>query len=154
MRLEEIADRLEGTVEGTADIEIVGVSTLEAARTGDLSFLVNPKYNSQLKTTQASAIIVGRDFPHADLPLLRHDNPYLAFAKAVEIFHQPPDRPPAVHPTAVIAGTAMLGKGVSVGPYTCIGENATIGDDVRIGAHCDIGDGAVLGEATQIHSGS
>jgi UDP-3-O-[3-hydroxymyristoyl] glucosamine N-acyltransferase len=154
MTLREIADRLECTVEGDGGIEITGVSTLGSAKAGELSFLVNPKYHSELKSTRASAIIVGRDFPGSDLTLLRHDNPYLAFARAVEIFHSPAAKPPAIHSTAVIAETALIGKRVSLGPYTYIGENTNIGDDVSVGAHCLIGDGAVVGEASQIHSGS
>src|SRR5262249_31025419 len=96
---------------------------------------------------------VGRHFPKCYLTLLRHDNPYLAFAKAVELFHAPVATPPRIHPTAVIAETAILGKNVSVGAYSYIGERARVEDWASIGVHCVISDGAVIGEMSQIHSG-
>src|SRR5215470_9932449 len=153
MILRTIADRLSCVVEGDGDIEISGVSPIGTAKRGELTFLVNPKYHADLKTTRASAIIVGRDFPKCSLTLLRHDNPYLAFAKAVELFHAPAATPARIHPTAVIAETAILGRDVAVGAYSYIGERTRVEDGVSIGVHCVISDAAVIGEMSHIHSG-
>ena len=84
MELKEIAERLSANVEGDGSVEIKGIATLEKATQGDLSFLANTKYYRDAKTTSASAIIVGNDCPPLDRPLLRHENPYLTFAKAIE----------------------------------------------------------------------
>ncbi|MCI0561070.1 MAG: hypothetical protein MN733_21500, partial [Nitrososphaera sp.] len=115
MKLNEIAEKLSCRLEGDGDIEITGLATLETARQGELSFLTNPKYFSEAKTTGASAIIAGRDCPPVTISILRHENPYLTFAKAIEIFHSPPPNKPFIHPTAVISETASLGNAISIG---------------------------------------
>lgn len=153
MRLKDIAEELSGRVDGDGDVEITGVSTLEAAKRGDISFLTNSKYLSAAKKTEASAIIVGEDCPPLGLPFVRHQNPYLAFAKTIEIFHKPPAKRPAIHPTAVIADSATLGKNVSVGAFSMIGENVSIGDNVEIKERCTIHDLARIGSGSLLHSG-
>ena len=154
MKLNEIAEKLSCRLEGDGNIEITGLGTLESARQGQLSFLTNPKYFSEAKATGASAIIAGRDCPKMSIPLLRHENPYLTFAKAVEIFHPPPPSKPFIHPTAVISESASLGKDISIGAYTYIGEGVSIGDRANIGPHCVIYHLASIGEDTVIHSGA
>ncbi|HET9532213.1 MAG TPA: UDP-3-O-(3-hydroxymyristoyl)glucosamine N-acyltransferase [Blastocatellia bacterium] len=153
MRLDEISSRLSCQLEGDGAIEIEGVATLENASRGHLSFLTNLKYYAEAKKTRASAIIAGFDCPTLSVPLLKHQNPYLAFAKAVEIFYLPPPKPAAIHPTAWISETARIGRGVSLGAYTYIGDRAIIGDFVRIGARCTISEDVKIGDHTIIHSG-
>jgi len=140
-------------LEGDGSIDIVGVATLERAGKGDLSFLTNSKYQGEAKRTSASALLVGNDYPAMSLALLRHENPYLAFAKAVEIFFSTPAIPPSIHPTAWIADTAVIGENVYIGPLSYIGERVVLGDDVRIHARCTIQEGARVGEGTLLHSG-
>jgi len=153
MRLKDIAEELSGRVDGDGDVEITGVSTLEAARRGDISFLTNSKYISAARKTEASALIVGEDCDPLGLPFVRHQNPYLAFAKTIEIFHKPAAKRRAIHPTAVIADSASLGKNVSVGAYCIIGENVSVGDDVEIRERCTVHDGARIGSESLLHSG-
>jgi len=153
MKLSELAERLQCNLEGDGEIEIDGVATLESARKGQISFLTNIKYYAEARTTQASAIIVGPDCPVLEKPLLKHENPYLIFAKAIEVFFPEPDREAKIHPTASIDPKAVIGNRVSVGPYSTIGRGAVIEDDVTIGAHCTIYDGAKIGEKSVIHSG-
>jgi len=129
MNLGELAKQLGATAEGDASIEITGVAGLDEAGASELSFLSNPKYFRKLKTTAAAAVIVGRDAKVEGRTVLRADNPYLTFAKALEIFH-PPHRPPVgIHPTAVIAPSAKLGRNPSIGPYVVIEEGVELGDD-------------------------
>ena len=154
VKLVEIADRLSCNLEGDGSIEILGVATLERAGAGDLSFLTNPKYHNEAKKTSASAILVGNDSPPMSLPLLRHDNPYLAFARAIEIFYKPDPLPPSIHPTAWISDTATIGEDVHVGAFTFIGEHAVIGKGVRIHSSCTVEAAAQIGEHTTMHSGS
>lgn len=153
MKLSEVADRLACKLEGDGSIDIFGVATLEKAREGDLSFLTNSKYQSEAKRTSASALLVGNDYPRTSLPLLRHENPYLAFAKAVEIFFTPIAVRPSIHPTAWIADTAVIGENVCVGPLSYIGERVVLGDEVRIFARCTIQEGAEIGDGSLLHSG-
>ena len=154
MKLVEVADRLSCTLEGDGSIEILGVATLERAGAGDLSFLTNPKYQNEAKRTAASAILVGHDCPPMRIALLRHENPYLAFAKAIEIFFSAVPVPSSIHPTAWIADTATIGVDVYVGPFAFIGERAVVGDGVRIHSRCTVEEGAEIGAHTIMHTGS
>src|SRR5579862_2440801 len=117
MKLAEIAALLQCNLEGDGGIEITGVAPIKTASAGELSFLVNPKYLPDLNSTKASALIVGMDFQGAALPLLRHANPYLAFAKGVELFNRRIPKTPSIDPTARISTTATIGDGVWIGPY-------------------------------------
>lgn len=154
MRLDEIAEKLSCKIEGDGAIQITGVATLERANSGDLSFLANPKYFNEAKTTKASAIIVGNDCPILNIPVLRNENPYLIFAKAIEMFYSPKPAKPAIHPTAWISDTAKIEKGVSIGAYTYIGDEVIVEEFADIKANCTIYPKAIIGARTIIHSGS
>ena len=84
---------------------------------GELTFLVNRKYRPLLETSQASAILVARDAGPVPMAALRSPNPYLDFARAIELFHPAPQYAPGIHPTAVIAQSAKIGAGAHIGPY-------------------------------------
>jgi len=154
VKLVEVADRLSCKLEGDGSIDILGVATLDSARAGDLSFLTNPKYQNDAKQTEASAILVGHDCPSMNLALLRHDNPYLAFARAIEIFFTASAASPSIHPTAWISDTAMIGENVSIGALTYIGERVVLGDGVQIHDRCTVQEDAKIGDRTLVHSGS
>src|SRR5690242_394727 len=110
MKLSAIASALGAILEnGDPDHEITGVAGIEEATAGQITFIANPKYIATAKTTAASAIIVGHDFPGVRTPLLRSDNPYLAFARAIDLFYKPPQYAPGIHPTAVVAPSARIG---------------------------------------------
>ena len=152
MRLGEIAARIECKLEGPADLEINGVAGIEEAGGGDLTFVANPKYAPRVQTTRAGAVIVGTDFQGPGRALLRSENPYLAFAKAIEIFH-PPRRPaPGVHPTAVIAPSAKIGRNPSIGPYAVIEDHSVIGDDCVLKSFVVIYRGAHIGDRFLAHA--
>lgn len=154
MKLEELASLLSCKLEGDGTLEIQGVATLEAARQGDLSFLTNTKYHKEAQRTKASAILLGPDGPSLSVALLRHDNPYLAFAKAIELFFSAPVQRATIHPTSWIADTASIGANVHVGPFSYVGDGVILGDDVRIHSRCTILEGAQIGNKTVMHSGS
>ena len=117
MKLKEIAERLDCILDGEGEIEITGVNSLERAGGKELSFLSNRKYTPLLQTTRAGAVLLPKDFGQVGLPSLRCPDPYLAFAKALEFFYQPPRPAAGVHPTAVIAPSARIGPNASIGPY-------------------------------------
>ncbi len=79
------------------------MAAIEQALPGQLTFVSNPKYNTAAKTTQASAVIVSETFPAISTGMLRSQNPYLAWAKAIELFYHPPTYAPGIHPTAVVS---------------------------------------------------
>lgn len=153
MKLREIAEKLGCELVGDGEIEILRVAGIDDAGQGDLTFVANPKYISRIKRTRASAIILGRDHPEAPIPSLRTDNPYLAFARAIELFYAPPAQPRGIHPTALISPRARIGSNPSIGAYAVIGDDAAIGDNVTIYPHVVIYPGAVIGNDCLFHAG-
>ncbi len=152
MKLGELAARLGCKLEGPEDLEITGVAGIEEASPTELTFLANPKYHRKLKTTRAAAVIVGPEDRVPGRALLRSENPYLTFAKALELF-VPPQRPPAtIHPTAVIAPDAKLGQRSSIGPYVTIEQGVEIGDDCVLKSFVAIYRDAKIGHRFLAHS--
>ena len=155
MKIHELAHRLGGRLEnGAANAEITGVAGIEEACSGQVTFVANPKYASAARSTEASLIIVGADFPALERPLLRHENPYLAFAQAIEFFYCTPKRQPGMHKSAVIDPTAKIGKGASIGPYVVIEEGVEIGNNCTLLAHVVIYSGARIGNNFFAHAHS
>ena len=152
MKLGELAARLECALEGSGEIEITGVAGMDEASETAVTFLANPKYAGKLRTTRAAAIIVARDVPAPGRALLRSDNPYLAFAKALELFHPPAPADRGIHPTAVVAPGARIGRNPSIGPYVVIEEGAVIGDDCVLKSFVAIYSGARIGHRFFAHS--
>src|SRR5450755_1517928 len=110
MKLSEIASALGATLEnGDPETEITGVSGIEKAAAGEVTFVANPKYFASAKDTGAAAIIVSEDFPAVTRTVLRSKNPYLCFARAIDLFYQPPKYAAGIHSTAVVAATARIG---------------------------------------------
>jgi UDP-3-O-[3-hydroxymyristoyl] glucosamine N-acyltransferase len=151
MKLSAIAARLGARLDG-ADAEITGVAGIEQATAGQLTFVANPKYAPAAKTTRAAAIIVAEDFPALAKPTLRTKNPYLAFAQAIELFYQPPQYAPGVHPTAVIHPSAKVGKGAHIGPYVTVDANAELGENATLLAHVAIYPGVKVGRNFFAHA--
>lgn len=87
------------------------------------------------RTTKATAILVEPNFPEIPTATLRIENPYLAFARAIEFFYQSPAYAPGIHPTAAIAPTARIGANPHIGAYAVIGDNVVIGDNAVILPH-------------------
>jgi UDP-3-O-[3-hydroxymyristoyl] glucosamine N-acyltransferase len=136
MKLSQLSEALQARLEnGSPDTDITGVAGIEEAIAGQVTFVANPKYASAAKTTRASAVIVSENFPPVPVALLRSKNPYLMFARAIEIFYQPPRYSPGVHPTAVVHPSAKIGKRAHVGPYVVIDEKVSIGDNATLLAH-------------------
>lgn len=135
MKLADLAQRLGATLKGDPSARITGVAGLETAGPGDLTFVANPKYAALARTTKATAVLVEPAFPEISAATLRIENPYLAFAKAIELFYQPPAYPPGVHPTAVVAPTAKIGANAHIGAYAVISDDVIIGDNAVILPH-------------------
>src|SRR3984957_12885026 len=152
MRLRELAAALDCPIETAADVEITGVRGIEDAGPGHITFLSNPGYAPKLRTTQASAVIAAQ--PVGDIPTLVSTNPYLDFARALELFYAPPRPKPGIHPLASIAESARIGEGASIGPFVAVGENVTIGRDAALYPHVVIYEGAEIGDRFTAHSHS
>ncbi|MCK4549550.1 MAG: UDP-3-O-(3-hydroxymyristoyl)glucosamine N-acyltransferase [Candidatus Krumholzibacteria bacterium] len=173
-RIEEIAGIVGGKVEGDGSIEIHGVAGLKEAVSGEITFLANPKYESYLASTNASAVIAASGNGSFDGAVIRNDNPYLAFLKVVRLFSETPLEKYSreVHPTAIIPDNVTLGDEISIGAYVVLEDNVVVGDrttilplacindGVRIGSDCliyphvTIREKCEVGDRVIIHSGA
>lgn len=155
MKLSEVAQRLGCTIDNCPApdaVEITAVRGIEDAGPHDVTFVSNPRYAALAKTTHAAAIIVSPDFSAAKAPLLRSKNPYLTFAKAIELFYAAPKYAPGIHATAVIAPTAKIGPNASIGPYVVVEDHVTIGDNCVLRAHVVIYEHATIGDNFLAHA--
>ena len=151
MKLSKIADTVGARLAGD-DLEISGVAGIEEAGPGHLTFVANPKYAAAARTTRASAVIVRDDFPEIAAVTLRCGNPYLAFAKAIELFYHPPRHPIGIHSTAVVHPSAKIGKHASMGPYVVVEEDVEIGNNCVLLPHVVIYRGARIGDNFFAHA--
>jgi len=155
MKLSAITAALGARLEnGSPDTEINGVAGIESATAGQITFISNPKYASLARSTRASAVIVAEDFPAIPSAMLRSKNPYLDFARTLEMFYEPPRYAAGIHSTAVVHPSARIGKDAHVGPYVVVQENVVIGDNAVLLAHVVIYPGVRIGDNFLAHSHS
>lgn len=158
MKLKELAERLGCRLEGELVAEIHGVAGIETAGPGEVTFLANRRYSPNLKTTRASAVFVEdgveveREPGKPALAKLRTANPYLAFAKAIELFYTSPKYAPGVHATAEIAKGARIGAGAHIGPYCFVDEDVVIGEHAVLHSFVTIYQGARIGDQFFAHA--
>ncbi|MFB3915637.1 MAG: UDP-3-O-(3-hydroxymyristoyl)glucosamine N-acyltransferase [Terriglobales bacterium] len=155
MKLSEIANVLGATLvvrDGAADTEVTGVAGIEEAGPDQVTFIANPKYAAAAKTTRAAAVIVAPDFPEIQAATLRTQNPYLTFARAIELFYQAPQYPPGIHSSAVVHPSAKIGKNASIGPGVTIYQDVAIGDNCVLLPHVVIYPGAHIGNNFFAHA--
>jgi len=155
MKLSKLAKALQATIDnGSPDIEITGVAGIEEAVAGHVTFVSNPKYAAAARSTRASAVIVSENFPATSTAMLRSKNPYFAFARAVELFYQPPPYAPGIHKTAVVHPTAKVGANAHIGPYAVVERDVTIGANATLLAHVVIYPGVRIGDNFFAHAHS
>jgi UDP-3-O-[3-hydroxymyristoyl] glucosamine N-acyltransferase len=155
MKLSAIASALDVRLEnGSPDTEISGLNGLEQAGPGELSFISNPRYAGAARSTKASAVIVAENFPALSTAMLRAKDPYMSFAKALELFHKGPAYKPGVHSTAVVHESAKIGAHAHIGPYVVIGEDVEIGAHAVLLAHVVIYRGVKIGANFFAHAHS
>jgi len=120
---------------GSPETVITGVAGIEEAVAGQITFVANPKYAPLARKTQASAVLVEPNFPEVPTATLRLANPYLAFARAIEIFYQPPVYAPGIHPMAVVSPTARIGANAHIGAFAVVSDHVVLGDDAVLLSH-------------------
>jgi UDP-3-O-[3-hydroxymyristoyl] glucosamine N-acyltransferase len=153
MKVSEVAAAVDCRFTGDGEVDIQSVASLEKAGPADITFVMDRKHQQLIPASRAGAFILAPDTPLEGRPAVRSDNPYLTFARVLALFyHQPLPNGPFVHPTAVVAEDATLGRDCYIGPYVVVGEGARLGDRVRIVAHATVYPGVVIGDDTLIHS--
>ena len=152
--LHDLARRFSLKLKGAGATEISGLCGLAPGREGCLSFYVNPRYRSQLDTTRAAAVVLTESAAggYPGNALVAPD-PTLVFSRIAVLFDRYRDFPAdVVHPTAVIASSARIGKGSYIGPHAVVAEAAEIGENCFIGPHCVVGQDAKIGANTRLTS--
>ncbi|WP_452600192.1 UDP-3-O-(3-hydroxymyristoyl)glucosamine N-acyltransferase, partial [Pontimicrobium sp. MEBiC01747] len=156
-KAEQIAGILEGDVVGNSQIEVSKLSKIEEGEEGALTFLANPKYTPYVYTTQASIVIVNKDFiPEQELTatLIKVEDAYQSFSKLLEYYNKVKLNKFGVEQPSVISESSKLGEDVYVGAFSYIGDNVVIEDNVKIFPNVYIGDNVVIGEGTIVFSGA
>lgn len=146
MKLKEFSEIVKGTIIGDPDVEITGVSGINDAAMGDITFVSSPKYLKLLQGSLASCIIVKDPIEGLHVTQLKVANPYFTFAKAIEYFHPKPVLTPGIHSLSHISEKAILGQKVSVLPFAYISENVHIGDETVISSGVFVGENAKIGK--------
>lgn len=156
MKLGTLAELTGATVErGSPDLDITSTAGLDIAGDGDITFLANPKYTPQIAETKASAIYLkdGVEIERSDIAILRANDPYAAYTRAMRHFFPEPAIEPQIHPTAVIDGTAEVDAKVEIHANVVIGANCNIASGVRLMPNVTVYPGVSIGENSTIHSG-
>lgn len=149
MKLAEIAEFLQGNLEGDGNSEILRVASFEKASENEITFLEKADNSNQ---TNASCVIVPENFDaKISIPKIKVKNPKLAIAKIAAVLHPPKKRETITHKTAIVSESAKLGKGLFIGAYVTIGENSEIGDRTQVRAGAKIGDNVKIGANCTIH---
>ncbi|MBC7921335.1 MAG: UDP-3-O-(3-hydroxymyristoyl)glucosamine N-acyltransferase [Ferruginibacter sp.] len=153
----DIARRLGGEVRGEGSLRVRQLAKIEEAREGSLSFLSNPKYEPALYTTQASAVLVGRNFePTQEVrtTLIAVEDPYLAFTQLLEEYMAGTGGKTGVEQPSFLAEGATVGEHVYRGAFSYVGQHCRIGNYVEIHPHAYLGDHVRIGDHTVIHAGA
>jgi len=151
--LKEIAEFVGGEIFGDPQTVITGAAGIKEAAQGDITFLANPRYLSFLAKTEASAIITSREVGVQVKPIIRTDNPSLAFSRIVNfILPKSEVHFTGLHKKAVIGKEVKLGKNLSIGAFAVIEDGCALGDNTIIYPHCYIGRNTFIGNDTLIYS--
>ena len=154
MTLGDIASALALELRGDPTMEVAGIASLEHAASNELSFVSQSKYLPELSGSKAGAVILHPDWvENWSGACLLSDKPYLHYARATHLFDNRPTPTGDIHPTSVIHDTAVLGSGVSVGPFAVIDAGVSIGSNTLIGPGVHIGANSSVGEGARIYSG-
>lgn len=153
----QIAEILEGEIEGDGQVEVHKLSKIEEGEQGSLTFLSNPKYTNYIYSTRASIAIVNNDFiPEKPIgvTLIKVDDAYKAFSKLLEFYNQVKLNKSGIEANVFINETAEVGSNVYLGSFAYISENVVIGDNVKIYPNVFIGENVKIGNNTIIYAGS
>lgn len=154
----QIATLLQGEVEGNGNETVKSIGKIQDAKRGSITFLANPKYENFIYTSNASAVIVKKDFlptRSLNVTLIKVDDPYSSFTKLLEEYDKITSYSKVgVEEPSFISDQTNVGEGLYRGAFSYIGSNVTIGNNVKIYPHAYIGDNVTIGDNCIFYSGS
>ncbi len=151
MKLKDFADIVNGTVIGNPDTEITGVAGITEAAKGDITFVASPRFRKQAYETNASCIIVKDLIENLPTDQLTVQNPYFAFAKAIEQFYPSAPFSPGRSESAMIADSAVISSHATIFPFAYISEHVSIGEGTVIMPGVFIGEQTAIGDNCLIY---
>ena len=151
---QQIAAFLRGTVEGDPEVKVSNFSKIEEGKPGTLTFLANPKYEHHIYHTEASIVLVNKDFTPTEpihTTLIRVENAYTALAQLLNMVEQAKSKKSGVDSTAFIAPTASVGEDCYIGNMAYIGERVKLGNNCQVYPFAYIGDNVEIGDNTILY---
>ncbi len=149
--LDELAALVGGEILGDGRLEVTGITSLESAREGELTFLVDLKNLPRLENSKASAAVVPFAVTSFSRPTIRTSNPYLAYARIQRFFMERPYEAAGISGRAVIGAGVKTGRDVSIHPFVTVAEDAEIGDRVTLHPGVYVGRGVHVGEDSVLY---
>ena len=153
----QIAEILEGEIEGNGNAEVYKLSKIEEGENGSLTFLSNPKYTPFIYSTKATITIVNKDFipeNKVETTLIKVEDAYIGFSKLLEYYNQIKLNKSGIETPSFINETVKLGKNLYIGAFAYISNNVILGNDVKIYPGVFIGDNVTIGSNTTIFAGA
>jgi len=153
VKVSDLAQQLGGELIGDGDVQVHGVSPVDAVKPGHVTLAENEQFFAKAEASDAAAIVVSLPVDQSRKPLIRVRKTTLALAKMLAIFHPAQKPEPGVHPTAFVGAGVDLGGGVHIGPNAVVRDGATIGDRVVIHSGTVVGSdgfGYALDGATRV----
>ncbi|MBL4888749.1 MAG: UDP-3-O-(3-hydroxymyristoyl)glucosamine N-acyltransferase [Candidatus Lindowbacteria bacterium] len=151
-QLSSLAELVSGRIVGNSDLMINGVSAIDTAKKGQITFAVEEKFLDAAHESEASCIIVPQHIKECETTLLQAENPRFAFSKIASLFAPPRRMTAGIHASSVIDSSATIGREVALGPHVVIDENANIADSVAIFPNTYVGRNVSIGNNTIIHA--
>ncbi len=152
----QIAEILEGVVVGDQNAEVNQLAKIEEGEKGSLTFLSNPKYTKYIYTTNASIVIVNKDFvaeKKISATLIKVEDAGLAFSKLLEFYNQAKLHKIGIEQPSFISESAKLGNDVYIGAFAYIGNNVKLGDNVKIYPNTYVGDNVTIADNSTLFAG-
>ena len=152
--LAELASRVGAELIGDPDVVITRGAPIDTAGSGDISFVANKNYLRFIATTKASALVLDPTMECAHIPTLRHKNPYLIFARIVDILYPEVRRiPPGINRSAVLESDSSVDPSAGIGPLCCVGSASTIGPNTQLISSVHIGNNVTVGSNCLFYPG-
>ncbi|NIJ45296.1 UDP-3-O-[3-hydroxymyristoyl] glucosamine N-acyltransferase [Wenyingzhuangia heitensis] len=152
----QIAEILGGEILGDSSASVSTLAKIEEGEKGAMTFLSNPKYTKHIYTTNASIVIVNKDF-EATQPisatLIKVEDAYQAFTQILEFYNEYKNQKSGIESPVSVHDSAKLGDDIYIGAFTSIGANVSIGNNVKIYPNCYIGDNVVIKNNTTLFAG-
>jgi UDP-3-O-[3-hydroxymyristoyl] glucosamine N-acyltransferase len=154
--INQVAAMLGGEVKGNGNDKINMLAKIQEAKNGQIAFLSNPKYEQYIYTTQATAVIVKKDFqPRKEIQstLILVEDPYISFTALLEQYHKMITfQKSGIEQPSFIGENTVVGANIYRGAFSYIGNNAKIGNDVKIYPHVFIGEDVIIGDNTVLYA--